>query len=445
MRALLLDAADGEYAAPAALGHRRDEGLEQFERGAEIDGDLAVEVLAGDGPEILRQFDRGVQHQDVDRRPGGDRGGEMAAGIVVGKILGEGLRLAAARVDFADHGGGVAGFLVGPGVVDGEARACAGEAERDDATNLAAGAGDKGGAAGKAECSKGIGHEGDCHGRRAPRQGGGERGKRNPVTIVTPIVAAPGTRCCPSPTTGATDMTTNSTDTQDHRVVSREDWLTERTTLLAREKELTRLRDQIARERRALPWVRIDKNYVFDTPEGKHPLAGLFDGRRQLLVQHFMFGPGWEQGCPSCSYMADHSDGMGVHLAHRDVTLVAVSRAPLDKIERFRERMGWKFKWVSSHDSDFNYDFGVSFTPEDVAKGEITYNFGRRSFAIEELPGVSVFFKNDAGEVFHTYSTYGRGVEVMMGTYNMLDLVPKGRDERDSGHKMEWVRHHDRY
>lgn len=240
-------------------------------------------------------------------------------------------------------------------------------------------------------------------------------------------------------------MTTNSADTQDHRVVSREDWLAERTALLAHEKELTRLRDQIARERRALPWVRIDKNYVFVTPEGKRPLADLFDGRRQLLVQHFMLGPGWEQGCPSCSYMADHNDGMDVHLAHRDVTLVAVSRAPLAEIERFRQRMGWKFKWVSSHDSDFNFDFGVSFKPEEVAKGEINYNFARQSFARDELPGVSVFFKNDAGEVFHTYSTYGRGVEVMMGTYNMLDLVPKGRDENDTGHKMGWVRHHDRY
>ena len=233
--------------------------------------------------------------------------------------------------------------------------------------------------------------------------------------------------------------------TTNHRVVSREDWLAERTALLAREKELTRLRDQIARERCALSWVRVDKDYVFDTPEGKRPLAELFDGRRQLLVQHFMFGPGWAQGCPSCSYMADHNDGMDVHLAHRDVTLVAVSRAPLAEIERFRERMGWKFRWVSSHGSDFNYDFGVSFTPEDVAKGEINYNFGRWANAHEELPGVSVFLKNDANEVFHTYSTYGRGVEVMMGTYNMLDLVPKGRDEKEVGHKMEWVRHHDRY
>ncbi|MPZ40511.1 MAG: DUF899 domain-containing protein [Rhizobiales bacterium] len=233
--------------------------------------------------------------------------------------------------------------------------------------------------------------------------------------------------------------------TENHRVVSRDEWVAERKTLLGREKELTRLKDQIASERRALPWVRIDKNYVFDAPEGRRTLAELFEGRRQLLVQHFMFAPGSEQGCPSCSFMADHSDGMTVHLAHRDVTLLAVSRTPLAEIERFRRRMGWQFKWVSSHGSDFNYDFGVSFAPEEVAKGELYYNYGRWPLAYEEWPGVSVFYKDEAGDVFHTYSTYGRGVEVMMGTYNMLDLTPKGRDERDVDDKMEWVRHHDRY
>jgi predicted dithiol-disulfide oxidoreductase (DUF899 family) len=232
---------------------------------------------------------------------------------------------------------------------------------------------------------------------------------------------------------------------KNHRVVSRDVWVAERKTLLAREKVLTHLRDQIARERRALPWVRIAKNYDFDTPEGRRGLAELFDGRRQLLVQHFMLAPGWEQGCPSCSFMADHTDGMNVHLAHRDVTFVAISRAPLAEIERFRQRMGWQFRWVSSHGSDFNYDFGISFTPEEVAKGQLYYNYATWPSAYEELPGVSVFYKDDTGEVFHTYSTYGRGVEVMMGTYNLLDLTPKGRDERDVGHKMEWVRHHDRY
>jgi predicted dithiol-disulfide oxidoreductase (DUF899 family) len=233
--------------------------------------------------------------------------------------------------------------------------------------------------------------------------------------------------------------------TKNHRVVSRDEWVAERKTLLAREKELTRLRDRIARERRALPWVRIDKSYAFDASEGPRTLAELFDGRRQLLVQHFMLAPGWQQGCPSCSFMADHSDGMSVHLAHRDVTFVAVSRAPLAEIERFRRRMGWQFKWVSSHGTDFNRDFAVSFTPEQQAKGEVYYNYAMQSFPTEEAPGVSVFYKDDAGDVFHTYSTYGRGVEVMMGTYNMLDLTPKGRDERDVAHKMEWVRHHDRY
>jgi predicted dithiol-disulfide oxidoreductase (DUF899 family) len=232
--------------------------------------------------------------------------------------------------------------------------------------------------------------------------------------------------------------------TVNHPVVTRDEWVAERKTLLAREKELSRLSDQIARERRALPWVRIEKNYVFDGLEGRRTLAELFEGRRQLLVQHFMFAPGWEQGCPSCSFMADHSDGMNVHLAHRDATLLAVSRAPLAEIERFRQRMGWRFKWVSSHDSDFNYDFRVSFTPEEQAKGEVYYNYGMRPFLSEELPGVSVFYKDDAGAVFHTYSTYGRGVEVMMGTYALLDLAPKGRDEK-KGQGMGWVRHHDRY
>jgi predicted dithiol-disulfide oxidoreductase (DUF899 family) len=233
--------------------------------------------------------------------------------------------------------------------------------------------------------------------------------------------------------------------TVNHPVVSREQWNAERKTLLAREKELTRLRDQIARERRALSWVRIEKNYVFDTLEGPRTLSELFEGRRQLLVQHFMFAPGWEEGCKSCSFMADHSDGMNVHLAQRDVTLVAISRAPLAEIERFRQRMGWQFKWVSSHGNDFNRDFGVTFTPQEVAEGEVYYNYGMWPFPHEELPGVSVFYRDDAADVFHTYSTYGRGVEVMMGAYDLLDLTPKGRDEDSLNYTMEWVRHHDRY
>jgi len=231
----------------------------------------------------------------------------------------------------------------------------------------------------------------------------------------------------------------------NHMISTREKWLDARLDLLAAEKDLIRRSDEVARLRRQLPWVRIDKAYVFDGPDGPQTLADLFDGRNQLLVQHFMLKPGAEQGCKSCSYMADHTDGMIVHLAHRDVTFVAISRAPLVEIDRFRRRMGWQFKWVSSQGTDFNYDFRVSFTPEQIAKGRIDYNFGQWPMTGEEWPGVSAFYKDDAGDVFHTYSAYGRGVEVMMGTYRMLDLMPKGRDEENLTHKMEWVRHHDRY
>lgn len=231
-----------------------------------------------------------------------------------------------------------------------------------------------------------------------------------------------------------------------YATVSRDKWLEARRDLLAAEKDLTRRGDQVAQLRRQLPWVRVDKEYTFDGSDGRQTLADLFDGRHQLLMQHFMLAPGAEQGCPSCSYMADHTDGMTVHLAHRDVTFVAISRAPLAEIERFRRRMGWQFKWLSSYGTDFNYDFGVSFTPDEVASGKISYNYGKWPLVGEEWPGVSVFYRDEAGDVFHTYSTYGRGVEVMMGTYKLLDLTPKGRDERDDTvYKMEWVRHHDRY
>lgn len=230
-----------------------------------------------------------------------------------------------------------------------------------------------------------------------------------------------------------------------HTIGTRKDWMKARLELLQAEKELTRQSDALAAKRQALPWVKVDKDYTFDTPTGRRTLAELFDGRGQLLVQHFMLGPDWQQGCPSCSFMADHTDGMTIHLAHRDVTMIAVSRAPLPEIERFRKRMGWQFPWVSSHGSDFNYDFAVSFTPDQVAKGEVIYNFGKWPYPYEELPGISAFIKDNSGAVFHTYSTYGRGVEVMMGTYHMLDLMPKGRDERNVEYKMEWVRHHDRY
>ena len=234
-------------------------------------------------------------------------------------------------------------------------------------------------------------------------------------------------------------------NTVHHPVVSRDRWIAERKTLLEREKALTHQRDELARQRRALPWVRVETDYVFDTPAGRRSLAELFEGRRQLVVQHFMLAPGWEEGCKSCSFMADHIDGAEPHLAQRDVTMLVVSRAPLGEIERFRERMGWQFRWVSSNGTDFNRDFGVTFTPEEVARGEVFYNYKLQAFPVDEAPGISVFFKDDSGRVFHTYSTFGRGVELMMGAYELLDLTPKGRDEEGLSHTMEWVRHHDRY
>lgn len=232
---------------------------------------------------------------------------------------------------------------------------------------------------------------------------------------------------------------------EQHPVVSRDEWLAARQRHLAHEKDFTHHRDRLSAERRALPWVKVDKAYVFDGPDGKATLADLVAGRGQLIVYHFMLGPGWEQGCPSCSFLADHFDGAVVHLAHRDVTLVAVSRAPLAEIQAFKKRMGWQFTWVSSHGNDFNRDYHVSFGADDLAKGEVYYNYRKMEFSSEEAPGASVFVKNQAGDVFHTYSTYGRGLDILIGTYNFLDLVPKGRDEADLPWTMAWVRHHDRY
>lgn len=232
-----------------------------------------------------------------------------------------------------------------------------------------------------------------------------------------------------------------------HAVADEAAWTDARLALLAREKQLMRLHDRIAAERRALPWRRIDvARYVFDTPEGPRTLDQLFDGHRQLLVQHFMLGADWDAGCPSCSYMADHTDGMLPHLAARDTAFVAISRAPLDRIEAFQRRMGWGFRWVSSAGNRFNRDFHVSFDDEDRVGGEVLYNYHRTDFPSSEAPGISAFVRSDAGEVFLTYSTFGRGVEAMMGTYAMLDLTAFGRHEReDAPNKMEWVRHHDRY
>lgn len=229
------------------------------------------------------------------------------------------------------------------------------------------------------------------------------------------------------------------------RVVSEKEWIAARKELLAKEKTLTRQRDALAEERRKLPWVRVEKNYVFESPNGQTNLADLFAGKSQLAIYHFMFGVDWEQGCPSCSLLADHFDGLGVHLLQRGVSLLMVSRAPLAKIEAFKKRMGWKFPWVSSNGSDFNFDYGVSVTKEDAQKEHI-YNYAPSKFPSEERPGLSVFYKNSAGELFHTYSVYARGLEDFMSLYAILDRVPRGRDEAGLlPHAMAWVRHHDRY
>jgi predicted dithiol-disulfide oxidoreductase (DUF899 family) len=231
-----------------------------------------------------------------------------------------------------------------------------------------------------------------------------------------------------------------------HRVVSRDEWLVARKAHLAKEKELTRLRDQLSAERRELPWVKIEKHYEFDGAQGRETLADLFDGRSQLIIKHFMLGPGWQEGCVGCSFEVDHIEGALVHLEHHDVSYVVVSRAPLPEIEAFKGRMGWRFKWVSSYGSDFNYDFHVSFTSEEIEKGEAYYNYEVRKVGIDELSGRSVFYKDANCDVFHTYSSYGRGGDLMLGTYNILDLMPKGRNEIGPNRNMtDWVRHHDRY
>jgi predicted dithiol-disulfide oxidoreductase (DUF899 family) len=227
-------------------------------------------------------------------------------------------------------------------------------------------------------------------------------------------------------------------------VVSREEWLAARKTLLVKEKEATRLRDKVNAERLALPWVKVDKSYAFDTPGGKKTLGDLFEGRSQLMIYHFMLGPGWAAGCTGCSFLADHLDGALAHLEHHDVTMVAVSRAPLPEIEAYKTRMGWRFPWVSSFGSDFNYDYHVSFTPEDLANGKVHYNFTLidAASANDELPGLSAFFKDEAGDIFHTYSSYARGPEELIGTFMILDRAPKGRNEKTI---MNWVRRHDEY
>jgi predicted dithiol-disulfide oxidoreductase (DUF899 family) len=230
----------------------------------------------------------------------------------------------------------------------------------------------------------------------------------------------------------------------DREVVSETEWLVARRDLLSREKQFSRQRDELSAARRKLPWVKVGKEYIFDGPKGRETLGDLFDGRSQLVVYHFMLGPGWEEGCKSCSCLAYHFDGANWHLPHRDVTLVAVSRAPLAEIEAYRKRMGWRFQWLSSHDSDFNFDYHVSFTKEDEEKNEAYYNYQMGEFMMDELPGLSVFYKDENDDVFHTYSTYARGLDMLVGAYTFLDLVPKGRNENPDS-TMDWVRRHDRY
>lgn len=230
----------------------------------------------------------------------------------------------------------------------------------------------------------------------------------------------------------------------DPEIVSEAEWLVARKDLLTREKEFNRQRDALSAARRTLPMVKIDKEYVFEGPEGSETLADLFDGRSQLMVYHFMLGPGWEEGCKSCSYLADHFDGANWHLPQRDVTLVVISRAPLSEIKPYQKRMGWRFKWMSSHGNDFNFDYHVSATEEEKAKEKMYYNYQTDELISDELPGLSVFYKDKEGQIFHTYSTYARGLDILVGTYNFLDFAPKGRDENPDS-TMDWVRRHDEY
>ena len=231
----------------------------------------------------------------------------------------------------------------------------------------------------------------------------------------------------------------------DHAIVSEEEWLKARVALLEREKAFTKERDALSKERQALPWVEVSKDYVFDTPDGKRSLGDLFGDRSQLVVYHFMYGPEWQAGCKSCSFWADNFDGVVEHLAARDVAFVAISRAPLSTLDAFKKRMGWHFDWVSSLESDFNFDFDVSFTPEAREKNEIRYNYQPSNFPADEAPGISVFAKGEDGRIYHSYSTYGRGLDMLNAGYHFLDLVPNGRNEDDLPYPMDWVRLKDEY
>ena len=240
-------------------------------------------------------------------------------------------------------------------------------------------------------------------------------------------------------------MATQARRFDGSNVVSHDEWLAARKQLLAREKEFVHLKDDLSRQRRELPREKVEKNYVFEGPNGKETLSDLFAGRSQLLVYHFMFGPDWKEGCPSCSMIADSFDGTTPHLNARDVTFVAISRAPYHQLADFQKRMGWRFKWVSSNASDFNRDFGVSFNKDEVEKGTAPYNYVAQKFPSEEAPGASAFVKDANGGILHTYSTYGRGLDGLLNVYNWLDLTLKGRDEGGLPFPMAWVRHHDKY
>ncbi len=232
--------------------------------------------------------------------------------------------------------------------------------------------------------------------------------------------------------------------TKEHKVVPHKEWLAARKRLLVQEKKLSKLRDQLARHRRELPWEKVEKEYVFDGPEGRETLSDLFEGKSQLITYHFMFGPGWKDGCPHCSFWADHYDSVRVHIGQRDTTLVVISRAPLKEIQPFKKRMGWRFKWVSSNRTDFNFDYYVSFTPEQIRRGNMYYNYAPLHMDIDEREGVSAFYKAKDGQIYHTYSSYARGIDLLNTSYNFLDLTAKGRDENPEA-PQDWVHYHDRY
>jgi len=233
-------------------------------------------------------------------------------------------------------------------------------------------------------------------------------------------------------------------EVKEHKVVSQKEWLTARKRLLAKEKKFSRSRDQLNQQRRELPWVKIEKEYVFDGPDGKETLAELFRDKSQLIIYHFMFGPDWKEGCPHCSFWADHYDSVNLHLGQRDTELAVISRAPWQEIKPFKQRMGWRFKWLSSNQNDFNFDFHVSFTPEEIKSGKLYYNYGSISMKIDEREGVSAFYKDKKGDIYHTYSSYARGIDLLNTTYNFLDLTAKGRDEHPDN-SQDWVRYHDTY